>query len=83
MLRGAHLYAVASAGVICALDIGNGDVVWRFDVGKHSQTTPELLATPALLAGDGTDAQLILGTGLHYSISCAALVYCLRVPGDV
>jgi outer membrane protein assembly factor BamB len=85
LLFAAQLHVVTSSGMAYCLDSSSGAIVRHFDLAKHSQTAPEILGTPALaFAADraGTRPRLYVGAGLHYSISSAAVVFCLKAPGD-
>ena len=85
VLFGCTLYVVATGGVAYSLDPTTGAVRWQFDLARHSQTAPELLSAPAVAfatAKAGTCTRLYLGAGLHYSISSAAVVYCLNPPTE-
>ena len=53
----------------------------RFDLGKHFQSTPEIVAAPAFAIVDDR-IRLYVGAGLDYSISSAAILCCLEVFAD-
>src|SRR5262249_10942863 len=76
IVAGTYVFATSESTLYC-LETSSGAILWQFDMGKHSQTNPQIVATPAF---DPRDELLYLGAGLHYAINSAASVYCLKAP---
>lgn len=80
-ISGNHLFTVTFGGALHCLDARTGAALWHFDVAKHTRTTAQLVSSPAVaVSPDDPRPQLFLGTGLHYSVNVAALVYRLKAP---
>ena len=75
------LYTVASAGKISCLDPRDGRTLWSFDVARHSNSKPQLFATPAVVVSwmaGGERRHIYVGAGLDNVVSRAAVLYCLE-----
>jgi outer membrane protein assembly factor BamB len=74
---GGSLVVASSEGLVNGLDPATGDVQWQFDVARHSQTRPRILAPPAVARQDAREL-LYLSTELRTPAASAAVMYILR-----
>jgi eukaryotic-like serine/threonine-protein kinase len=80
-LAGDRVYVVASRGPAACLDAGSGRVLWTFDIAAATRTTPQLLSSPAVVAGDDggrAGRRIYFGAELKNPVSSAAVLYCLQ-----
>jgi outer membrane protein assembly factor BamB len=75
---GGALVVASSDGRIQGLDAVTGDVRWQFDVARHSQSQPRILAPPAAARQEGSEL-LYLPTELRTPAGSAAVLYILRL----
>ncbi len=76
-----HLYVVATEGQVYCLDTASGKSAWMFDTAQYSQTKPQLMSSPAVVAhrdDDGESRRIYFGAGLTSALSSGAVLYCLQ-----
>lgn len=76
-LQGKKLYVVASGGRVVCLNPMDGQINWSREVGTHSQTKPQFLASPRVVETSGV-RRLYVGAGLDNGIGTTPTLFCLE-----
>jgi hypothetical protein len=79
-LAGPDVYAASSAGLVCRLDAASGRMQARFDLAARTQSHPQVFSSP-VVADEGGERLIYLGTELVNAGSSAAVLYCFRDRG--